>query len=347
MDACSAASIITAFAFRRCGARVLEVGLILVLAAHLLLVNVAMAGPLGALGLEWSGARSGDRDIGAIGRQLAWWSVGSLVLAMLLGGALLLLESRHDNSRYWQTLQAITPSQLWFAGAELGFYLLAMIGYLLLHGATRASRITQRGLAFFSATNLMYHFPPLFTALSMISTRPELQGAPLDRAALRELMLESAVIARVSHIWLASLAVLGLAMMACAWRRHRQEPRVAEDAGGCLRVVGWGARLALATSLLQLPVGLWVLGELRSYDSLLGADLVATVLFAVSLLGVLRLLHLLAAVALGDHETRQVVESIALMLIVVTLMTGVLHRVDRHADAARRAVARQEAKVKW
>lgn len=331
MDAISRESIITAFPLCSVGADLLEIALILVLAAHLLLVNLAMAGPLGALVLEWLGSHNNNRTMAAIGRQLAWWSLISLVLAMLLGGALLVLESNQQGSRYWATLEAVKPSQLWFALAELGFYLAAMSGYLWLRGATKLSRITQRILAVFAATNLMYHFPPLFTVLSMISTRPELQGQMLDRPTLRGLMLEGEVLARVFHIWLASLAVVGLAMMVSAWRRQKL---VTDDSGDrAAGVITWGARLALVATLLQLPVGLWVMGELPSYELLLGGDWFGTALFVISIAGVLRLMHLLASLALGDHEPRQIFESLAILTTVVTLMTGVLYRVEHRSDS--------------
>jgi len=100
-------------------------------------------------------------------------------------------------------------------------------------------------------------------------------------------------------------------------------------------LAAWGAWLALVPTLLQLPVGLWVLLQLplAERDALLGSDLYATGLFALALLAALRLMHQLAAVALGDTERKQIVGSLSTMALVVALMVAAWTRSQAPADA--------------
>jgi hypothetical protein len=86
-----------------------------------------------------------------------------------------------------------------------------------------------------------------------------------------------------------------------------------------------GGRIALAATLLQIPVGLWVLSALPQQSLLLGSDAVATLLFGGSVLGSLALLHQLAIWSLGDISRRRVWLSTALLCAVVLLMTGALN----------------------
>ena len=70
-------------------------------AAHLLLVNVAAAGPLVCVWLEWWASRRGDRLADEIAHRLARDSTWALALAMLLGGVLLtVLWGRRDSAYF-------------------------------------------------------------------------------------------------------------------------------------------------------------------------------------------------------------------------------------------------------
>ena len=81
-------------------------------------------------------------------------------------------------------------------------------------------------------------------------------------------------------------------------------------------------------TLLQVPVGLWLLTQLpaQAQGSVMGADLLSTTFFGLAVLAAVWLMHQLAGVALGDATRAKLVGSLGAMVVVVTLMTGTLLR---------------------
>jgi hypothetical protein len=65
----------------------------------------------------------------------------------------------------------------------------------------------------------------------------------------------------------------------------------------------------------------------------------ATGLFAISVLLALWLMHTLAAIALGDHEPRQIGRCVATLLAIVLLMVATRYRLPDAASAKRAAAA--------
>jgi hypothetical protein len=90
-----------------------------------------------------------------------------------------------------------------------------------------------------------------------------------------------------------------------------------------------GARTALAATLLQLPIGLWVLLGLppSAQNRLLGGELLDTALFSAAIFAMVLLVMQLLAAALGDSRRRTAIASAALLFVVLLLMSGVLHQV--------------------
>ena len=112
-------------------------------------------------------------------------------------------------------------------------------------------------LAVFAATDLIYHFPPLFAVVSTLSLRPNLWDAPLDHALYWRLLLEGDTLCGVMHYLAGRLGhPFAIGVMVLTLR---------SGGGGWLRS-GWdplaGARISLFVSLAQLPVGVWVVPEL-------------------------------------------------------------------------------------
>jgi hypothetical protein len=70
--------------------------------------------------------------------------------------------------------------------------------------------------------------------------------------------------------------------------------------------------------LLELPD--------RARDNLLGGDSLGTLLFGVSLVGAIVLMHRLASVAFGETERRNLVSAMALLVLVVVAMVGTRQR---------------------
>ncbi len=76
----------------------LEVIAALLLSVHLLLVDVAMIGPLASAWFDWRGTRQNDPALVAFGRKLALASLAALVAGSLLGGLLLALRYHGDRA---------------------------------------------------------------------------------------------------------------------------------------------------------------------------------------------------------------------------------------------------------
>jgi hypothetical protein len=177
-------------------------------------------------------------------------------------------------------------------------------------------RFATRWIAtFVGSLNLMYHFPTLFVMLGVLSTRHELWGKSLKFTAL---LGDAEVLARVAHHLLAALIVSGMAL---AWYGMRR-------GGEALVAVAWGCRIAAAALVCQLFTGLWLVVSMpmASREMLLGADALAALLFAASLLITFLVLPRIAAAAFGESERRAVMLTLALVLAIVLLMTAARHR---------------------
>ena len=302
-----------------------QVILILVFSMHLLLVNVAMAGPLVALVLRRRQVRHADALAGSLGLELIHAALACLVAGLLLGAGLLALVWHNAPGTYVTALRAVPASRYWFGLGELVFYVLCMGLIAWRWNRTRRS-VAISIFAVLAATDLMFHFPPLFTIIAVVAERPEMLRRTIDRSTYYRLMLDGEVLARVLHVWLASLAVTGVAVCVMAARRSAREASPRSDAHVCRL----GAGLALVTTVLQLPVGLWVLFMLpeNARTSLLGRDVLATGMFALAVLLTLHLLYVLAVIALGETDTKKVREAALATVAIAVLMTGSLHRVE-------------------
>ncbi len=191
------------------------------------------------------------------------WSLAGFGLGVLLGAMLLGLLWLSDAGPYFAAVRTLPADRLAFAGSELLFYVICQGVYCRLARRRQAGRQpSRRGLgrvlALAAASNLMYHFPALFSMLAVISNRPELWGRTLDRGLYHSLLIDPEVISRVLHVWLAALATAGVAVMLLASRLANPS-----DGPAASPLAAAGARWALVASLAQLPVGLWVLFELR------------------------------------------------------------------------------------
>lgn len=302
---------------------------VVVLAGHLLLANLASAGPLAGIWLDHAGRRGDDPLAAALNGQLARLSLWSLVVAALLGAALFGLLWLGEVAAYWTAFAAIRPSRWWFALAEWAFSLVLLAWYARLTRVPGRFRPLRHLLALLSATNLLYHFPPLFTVVATVAGREMLAAGAIDSSAYRAWVADPEVLSKVVHVWLASLAVSGVALAVLAERAIRLsgQPQSGE------RWTARGAWLALAASVAQLPAGLWLVAALPrgNRDALLGADALATGMLLLAIVTALWLLHALAAVALGDRRTKAVRRALHLLCGVVLLMCAVLLHGQRRA----------------
>jgi hypothetical protein len=325
---------------------------------HLIAVNIAASGPLLCVALEWWAARRNDPMIFASGRRLAAASLIGFAIGVVIGGVLLAILW-YAESDYWSALRRVPTYRWWFFSGELVFYLVCMVAYVWLwsgsvgthvdaslrdagaslrHGESSIGETRPRGrwwhrlLAILASTNVLYHFPPFFTMLSLMSMRPELQAASLDRSLYVELFTDAETLARVTHHWLSSVTTSAVALMLLASRHSAVPPPGKHDVSSTT----FAACIALFATILQLPVGMWLLfvSPTSAQSQLLGGDATSTVLFVTAILSMVLLMQHLAAVALGDTSKSATLKSALFLLIVLLLMSGVLHRARIRPGAA-------------
>jgi hypothetical protein len=307
--------------------------LVVVFTVHLVAVNIAAAGPLLCVAVEWRGTRRGRPDMVAASRRLAGWSLAGFLAGIVIGTALLAILWRGDGS-YWAALHRVPAHRWGFFGGELVFYLACMIAYVVLWNRARSQRSWHRLLAVLASTNVLYHFPPLFTMLSLMSTRPELADLTLDRSLYVELFTDPETLARVAHHWLASITTAAVALLLLTSQSGPQAEQEDHTASS-----GWpatvAARVALLATALQLPTGLWLLlaSPARAQSQLLGGEVSTTVIFSLAIVAMVLLLQSLAAAALGDSARSTAIKAAASLLTVLLLMSYVLHRTRAQLDA--------------
>jgi hypothetical protein len=311
----------------------------LVLAGHLLCMNLATAGPLICLWLDRR-ARTGDPDAWPAVRLLAAWSAYAAALGAAAGLAL--------GALYWSAdyrhLLGLFASRIGWGAIEFLFSLVLLAvyaGWILARPvAGRAEWLGRSTAALLAATNLLYHFPPLFTMLASAAAGQIELSSRVDSATFRQLLMRGDVLALTAHYALASLAVSG-ALVAVAGSGLLGRSRTAGTRSALA-----GARVALAATILQLPVGLWVTLQIAptAQHRLLGEDLAGTGLFLAAISVTFWLLHQLAAMALGD-VSEQAGRRVAIAICaVVLLMSAVLQRVQTLPDGSPR-VQRPSSRV--
>jgi hypothetical protein len=307
---------------------------VVLLAVHLLAMNVAAAGPLVCLWLHGQGRR-GEETAFAVGRQLAWLAAVVLLAGGVVGGVLVAFAAADPDGRYLRALERFPPQSLIYAGGEAVFSLACLVVYAGMWDRWRGRPWLHGLWAVLAATNLLYHFPPLMVALGTLAVNPQLVSEPvITRGVFRPLMVSPEILSQSVHFALASVAVAGLTVMLLARRLRRSGENVAADVDSAIdapteeagRLIRGGALIALTATATQLIVGTWVLVELpyRVRHALVGDDWLATGLFLLAIVGTFGLLNSLAIVGLGDTTDRSVQRCAVLLLSVVLLMAGVL-----------------------
>lgn len=303
----------------------------LLFAAHLLLVDVAIAGPLFCVWLDCRATRRGEIAASEIGRSLARRVVLAVVLGIGAGVTMWWgLSLLPDQKRYLEVFDAIPKARWWAIISELVFFVVAMGLYAGLWNKWTRYRWGHRLVAILAGTTLAFHFPPMFAMVSALSTRPELQGQSLDRPTYWHLMFDPETLARTTHHLLAAVAVVGTIVACKAARRCSIDDNKenSSDKPGTKSVGEIAARVALFATLLQIPVGIWVFLQLPvgAREQVLGTDPTSLFLFGGALISALGLLHHLAALAMGDLTCRQVYRAGILLVLTTVMMTGMLHR---------------------
>jgi hypothetical protein len=293
----------------------------LTLALHLVCMNAATGGPLVCIWLDWREHR-GDRLAGRAGRFLATWSIALFLVGLILGVGTALLAWSGEFAREFMRL---LPRRIYWGYWELGFSAALMAGYAWwwrIAPGRAGARIVRSILALLASTNLLYHFPPLFVVAAKLATGEAQNLGAINDKSFPRLIWQGEVFALSVHFGLASLAVTGMLLSMYSLAERREDAPEEQPA----RAAAWGGGLALAATLLQIPVGVWLLMEtpVLRQTSLLGGDLVGTSLLGAGVLAAVALLHHLAGMAMGDSRRPLVLRTAVLLLGVILLMTAAL-----------------------
>jgi hypothetical protein len=189
-------------------------------------------------------------------------------------------------------------------------------------GGKRWAWLTRGFIAILASTNLLYHFPFLFSVAAHLHSRGYEAGERINGAAFRQLMVLHETPALAVHVTLASLAVAGVAVIVMALREERAGGQDVRD-----WLARCGAWWALAPSLLQLPVGLWTLTALPAdaQSRIMGDSGLAVLVFIAAIGCSLWLMGDLAHVAFGETARSRLWRAIAAMFFTVVLMTAMQH----------------------
>lgn len=294
-------------------------------AVHLLCVNVASVGPLVAVWLERRAARR-DPVAEMLAGPLAWHGLVAFVLGVAAGlayGLLLWSPAYREASR-------LLSNKIYYGVWELVFSLTLMTAHALWWRFRprpgRAARWMRGTLALLAGTNLLYHFPLLMVVFARLATGDDSATAPLTPADFRARLADPTVLSRSIHFWLAAVATIGAWLLVIAIRWQSNPYR--EYAAG--RIALWGGRIALIPTLLQIPAGVWLLSTLDpvAQARLLGGQIVPTIVFGVSVLLAMWLMHQLAAISMGEIAKPRLVRAVSLLVTVVLLMAAVLRQIE-------------------
>jgi hypothetical protein len=282
------------------------------LAVHLLAMNVAAAGPLVC---AWLVQLGGDGEA-ALARHMARRSLAALGAGILLGA----LMFAPPNAALRAALSRFPASTYWFAAAELAFSAVCMTAL-----ATFARRQWPRAAwatAIATASNLLYHFPPLMGIIGKLSADPRWASEKvITHSVLRRLAARPEVLALSAHFAVASIAA---AAVLALWPNKLD---AATPAGKFERIpLRRLAIAALVATVLQIPIGLWMLvtASPATRDELMGGGFAASACFLAGVVAAIALLQTLAAIALGEDTPRMRRRAAWLLAMVVALMSATL-----------------------
>jgi hypothetical protein len=291
---------------------------VLIMTLHLAAIGAASLMPLVCIWLKRRQVRRQDALAGDIGNRLAAQSIGWLVVGLMLGGVLVAWLWWSGDERFFAAAARVPQRRWWFGVVQIIFSLGCMIVYWRTWDRP-VHRFWHPLLAVLAATNLVYHFPPLFSAIASLERQTNAAAGELSYLEFLRLQMQPEVLWRVAHFLLAALAVCGTMLLAEAVRLLKRQ---AEQ--NAFRVASWGARIALVAVALDVLAGMALLLALPAAERgrLVGGDWLATSLLAGGVAASLGLLHHLGGIALGETSRAELLRAIGLLALVLLLMVA-------------------------
>ncbi len=314
---------------------VLEIVSSLLLAAHLLCVNVAGGGPIVGAWLDWKGTQGSEAAASAavyLGRA-SWLG---LLFGAGLGVVIGWLKWDVEYRDLW--LGPMSYKMKW-AIVEAVFSLVLIAGWWFWlprqAGGGRRAMWIRSVIAVLAATNLLYHFPMLFSVAAQLQEAGQSTGPAIGGRQFRALVHTDTILLEI-HVSLASIAVAGVVLAGLASRLLRRG-----DTETAAVVTRWSGRWALIPSLAQLPIGLYMLTVLPPIQqaALMGNSTMGLLLFVGAIGASLWLMNDLAQLGMGEVNRPLLIRAMTAMLVTITLMTGMQQQTQLKSQPATTAAS--------
>ncbi len=304
----------------------IQLSIIVALAFHLLSMNLASALPLMAIVAQTLAHREDPTASLSAAKRCVRIAIHCLLGGILLGFVAAGLMWIAGQRAFFEVLPRFMYKIHWGI-AELVFSLICLGLYLYSlppSGPLSRGRQWRLGiLAFLSATNLLYHFPPLFTTIRLVSQAPDKFPTQIGAQEFRAIWTNSHAVPMLVHFALASVAASGIYLV-----MHLTRSSGSTDSMPSVtrRLIQTSAGLALASTAAQLLVGTWLLLSVPvlSQRRLMGGDLLGTLSLLTSILLAFGLMHHLSAMSFGDLRQQQAKRSMLLLVVIVLAMTATL-----------------------
>ena len=290
------------------------------LAAHLWSMNVSSVAPLFGV---WLQSRQPTEVTLDVARRTVSFGLAMLFVGVGLGLVIAGLMWWSGKRGLFEVLPLFHHKLFWGAW-ELVFYTVCVGALLLMMRRSSSSpRWIHWALAILASTNLLYHFPPLFAVMSRAAEEPSSVTSAVGPREFRTLMMTGHVASLSVHFGLASFAVTAVEVA------QRLLHAAADNASDVSRLARRAGAVALTATVLQIPVGGWLLMRIDAIDQqqILGQNGLATALFGASVLGSFWLMHLLASMTFGEGQPSHTRMARRVMALIILLMTAVLQQI--------------------
>jgi len=299
------------------------------LAVHLIAIQIASACPIVCCLLPRNAENPRSNRAA---KRMASHSVVALLLGVSVGLLLGWLAMSQGIRDYTPVLTKFY-NRIWWGGWELLFSLLVMLACWLpwnFWTASRGRRIFQGLLAIVTATNLLYHFPPLLTVMAteLASVPDETANvATITSAEFRALIAQPLVIAKSLHFGFAAIAVSG------AWLMLFHSSTKQDGESPTDHPARRGAMIAVSAMAMQMLIGMWLVTQVPSAEqsALMGGDPIAAALLLASIVFSLGAMNQLGTIAMDsrDESTPRQIRFAAIgVLVIATTMICVAGRMS-------------------
>lgn len=302
----------------------------ILLALHLICMNIGVGGAFLALYWEWKASR--EPRLHPVMRSWAFVMFKSLLIGVLIG----ILHGWLMWSGAFGKVVMLTGSRLTAGIGEMSVSFILMLVYWLW---VKRADLQKTGwgwklrffMVIFASTNLLYHFPFFFETVIWLARPENLPKEALTSRQFAAKFVEPEILFRSLHFVIASFAVTGVAAMFIGKRVFNKaqnlsdasEKQASSTFGQGL--IKTGAHWVLWPSLCQIPVGVLVTIYQEKSTALRITNVADPIfwIFSISIVLALLLMHRTAKAAFGSEPQKHATAVMHIMITVIVLMSFV------------------------